>query len=62
MKFEVLVAMNAAALKANVSQLKKGGTIIANTAGFDKKNLRLAKYESDVSPLLDKNLGSISGG
>ncbi|HAW20635.1 MAG TPA: 2-oxoglutarate ferredoxin oxidoreductase subunit alpha [Flavobacteriales bacterium] len=53
---EVLVAMNAAALKANVSQLKKGGTIIANTAGFDKKNLRLAKYESDVSPLLDKTL------
>jgi 2-oxoglutarate/2-oxoacid ferredoxin oxidoreductase subunit alpha len=53
---EVLVAMNAAALKANVDQLKKGGTVIANTAGFDKKNLRLAKYDNEVSPLLDKTL------
>jgi 2-oxoglutarate ferredoxin oxidoreductase subunit alpha len=53
---EVLVAMNAAALKANVDQLKKGGTIIANTAGFDKKNLRLAKYDDEQNPLLDKSL------
>lgn len=53
---EVLVAMNAAALKANIDQLKKGGTIIANTAGFDKKNLRLAKYEDEQNPLLDKSL------
>ena len=40
---DVLVVMNAAALKANLGKLKKGGTIIANTDGFDKKNLRL-KY------------------
>jgi len=40
----VLVAMNAAALKANLSSLAQGGTIIANSAGFDEKNLRLAKY------------------
>ena len=53
---DVLVAMNAAALKANVGQLKKGGTILANTSGFDKKNLRLAKYDNDTSPLLDKSL------
>jgi 2-oxoglutarate ferredoxin oxidoreductase subunit alpha len=53
---EVLVAMNAAALKANLHQLKIGGTIIANTAGFDKKNLRLAKYDNEQSPLLDKSL------
>lgn len=35
---DVLVVMNAAALKANLSKLKIGGTIIANTGGFDKKN------------------------
>jgi 2-oxoglutarate/2-oxoacid ferredoxin oxidoreductase subunit alpha len=53
---EVLVAMNAAALKANLDQLKLGGTIIANTDGFDKKNLRLAKYHDESNPLLDHTL------
>jgi 2-oxoglutarate ferredoxin oxidoreductase subunit alpha len=54
---DVLVAMNAAALKANLSKLKKGGTIIANTDGFDAKNLRLAGYPEGDSPL-----GGIGGG
>jgi 2-oxoglutarate/2-oxoacid ferredoxin oxidoreductase subunit alpha len=53
---DVFIAMNAAAFKANISQLKIGGTIIANTSGFDKKNLRLAKYDDDANPLLDKSL------
>ncbi|RMG82443.1 MAG: 2-oxoacid:acceptor oxidoreductase subunit alpha [Bacteroidetes bacterium] len=44
---DVLIAMNAAALITNISKLKKGGIIIANTAGFDAKNLRLAKAESN---------------
>ena len=48
--------MNAAALKANLDQLKIGGTVIANTAGFDKKNLRLAKYDDESNPLLDHTL------
>lgn len=52
----VLVVMNAAALKANLKNLKKGGVIIANTDGFDKKNLRLAKYKDDVNPLTDGSL------
>lgn len=51
---DVLVAMNAAALKANLSTLKKGGTIIADTAGFDTKNLRLAK--ADSNPMEDGTL------
>lgn len=51
---DVLVAMNAAALKANLKLLKKSGMIIANSAGFDAKNLRLAKLESN--PLLDEKL------
>ena len=48
---DVLVAMNAAALKANLSSLKKGGIIIANESGFDSKNLRLAKYDEGENPL-----------
>ncbi len=51
---DVLVAMNAAALKANLKNLKNGGLIIANIAGFDKKNLSLAKYDSN--PLEDNSL------
>ena len=48
--------MNAASLKTNLNQLKKGGIIIANTNGFDKKNLKLAKYEDDENPLTDHSL------
>jgi len=51
---DVLVAMNSAALKANIKNLKKGGLIIVNIAGFDKKNLALAKYA--VNPLEDNTL------
>jgi len=55
---DYLVVMNAAALKANLSQLKAGGTIIANTEGFDPKNLRLSKYPEGANPLED---GSLDG-
>ncbi|WP_103665648.1 2-oxoacid:acceptor oxidoreductase subunit alpha [Gracilimonas amylolytica] len=55
---DVLVVMNSAALKANLSLLKKGGIIIANTDGFDKKNLNLAKYPEGVNPLEDGSLDS----
>ncbi|NNF01198.1 MAG: 2-oxoacid:acceptor oxidoreductase subunit alpha [Bacteroidia bacterium] len=53
---DVLVVMNAAALKANLNLLKKDGIIIANTSGFDPKNLRLAKYEDGKNPLEDGSL------
>lgn len=53
---DVLVVMNAAALKANLKQLKPGGIIIANTDGFDAKNLKLAKYPDGVNPLKDNSL------
>jgi 2-oxoglutarate ferredoxin oxidoreductase subunit alpha len=53
---DVLVVMNAAALKSNLDSLKKGGIIIVNLAGFDKKNLRLAKYEDGITPLSDGTL------
>ena len=42
---DVLVAMNAAALKKNLHKVKQGGILIINSAGFDRKNLALADYE-----------------
>lgn len=53
---DVLVAMNAAALKVNLKTLKPGGKIIVNTDGFDSKNLRLANYADGVNPLEDGSL------
>ena len=55
---DVLVAMNAAALKVNLTALKKGGKIIANTDGFDSKNLRLANYPEGENPLENGSLGN----
>lgn len=53
---DVLVVMNAAALKANIRFLRKGGTVIINTDGFDPKNLRLANIPEDKNPLEDNSL------
>jgi 2-oxoglutarate ferredoxin oxidoreductase subunit alpha len=53
---DVLVAMNAAALKVNLKALKKGGVIIANIDGFDAKNLRLANYQEGVNPIENNSL------
>lgn len=51
---DVLVAMNPAALKTNVPQLKQGGLIIADEGEFNDRNLAKAKYESN--PLDDGSL------
>ena len=53
---DVLVAMNAAALKSNLSELKKDGKIIVNVDGFDVKNLRLANYPDGINPLENGSL------
>ncbi|HYP43916.1 MAG TPA: 2-oxoacid:acceptor oxidoreductase subunit alpha [Propionibacteriaceae bacterium] len=53
---DVLVAMNPAALKANITDLPRGGLIIADTADFTKRNL--AKVGYDSNPLED---GSLEG-
>ncbi|MCB0153762.1 MAG: 2-oxoacid:acceptor oxidoreductase subunit alpha, partial [Anaerolineae bacterium] len=53
---QVLVAMNPAALKANLIDLIPGGKIIINTDAFTGANLKKADYESD--PLED---GSLDG-
>ena len=55
---DVLVAMNAAALKVNLKAIKPGGKIIVNLEGFDAKNLRLANYPDGVNPLEDGSLDS----
>ncbi|HZT92100.1 MAG TPA: 2-oxoacid:acceptor oxidoreductase subunit alpha [Gaiellaceae bacterium] len=52
---DVLVAMNPAALKANLRDLPKGGTIIVDTDAFNDRNLKKAGY--DASPLEDGTLG-----
>jgi 2-oxoglutarate ferredoxin oxidoreductase subunit alpha len=51
---DVLVAMNAAALKKFISHLKPSSLIIANTAGFDQKNLKLAGFIDKVDPLKEQ--------
>jgi 2-oxoglutarate ferredoxin oxidoreductase subunit alpha len=55
---DVLVVMNAAALRANLGKLKKGGIIVANSDGFDAKNLRLAGYIDQQDPLTDGTLAN----
>ncbi|MDP8962154.1 MAG: 2-oxoacid:acceptor oxidoreductase subunit alpha [Actinomycetota bacterium] len=52
---DVLVAMNAAALKKNVGDVKVGGTLIVNEDGFTAPNLKKAGYASN--PLDDDSLG-----
>src|SRR6266478_3985878 len=51
---DVLVAMNPAALKANLADLPKGGTLIVDTDAFTDRNLKKAGYESN--PIDDGSL------
>ncbi|MDB5711294.1 MAG: pyruvate flavodoxin/ferredoxin oxidoreductase-like protein, partial [Sphingomonas bacterium] len=51
---DVLVAMNPAALKTNVGDLKPGGLIIVDSGEFGDRNLAKAKYA--VNPLTDGSL------
>jgi 2-oxoglutarate ferredoxin oxidoreductase subunit alpha len=55
---DVLVIMNAAALKVNLKSIKPGGRIIVNIEGFDNRNLRLANYPEGINPLEDGSLDS----
>ena len=50
----VLVAMNPAALKTNIKDLPKGGTLIVNSDAFNDRNLQKAGYA--VNPLEDGSL------
>ena len=53
---DVLVAMNPAALRVNLGDLKAGGILIVDQEGFNEQNLRKASYEHN--PLTD---GSLAG-
>ena len=53
---DLLVCMNPAALKTNISALKAGHTVIVDTDSFTKKNLEKALYASN--PLEDGSLNN----
>jgi 2-oxoglutarate ferredoxin oxidoreductase subunit alpha len=55
-RVDALVAMNPAALVTNLSDLVRGGILIANANAFDKKGLQQAGYEAN--PLEDDSLES----
>lgn len=52
----VLVAMNPAALRANITELEPGGTLLVNSDAFEQRNLDKAGYQA--SPLEDGSLGA----
>jgi 2-oxoglutarate ferredoxin oxidoreductase subunit alpha len=51
---DILVAMNPAALKVNLPNLKDGGMVVVDTGAFSAKNLKKAGY--DTNPLEDDTL------
>ena len=53
-QLDVLVALNPAALKVNIADLRLGGSIVVDTAAFTQNNLRKAGYESN--PLEDDTI------
>jgi 2-oxoglutarate ferredoxin oxidoreductase subunit alpha len=53
---DVLVAMNPAALKTNLPDLRRGGLLIVNSSAFNAQNLKKAGYESN--PLEDSSLSA----
>jgi 2-oxoglutarate ferredoxin oxidoreductase subunit alpha len=55
-RLDCLVAMNPAALKVHLSDLKEGGLLILNTSAFEKKNLDRAGYAANPleGPALDE--------
>ncbi|MBM3485083.1 MAG: 2-oxoacid:acceptor oxidoreductase subunit alpha [Alphaproteobacteria bacterium] len=52
---DVLVAMNPAALKVHLKDVRKGGTLILNTGAFNDRNFQKAGYKAN--PLEDGSLG-----
>ena len=55
-ELDTLVAMNPAALKVEVGNLKAGGLLVADTGAFTKRNLRKAGFENN--PLEDGSLSN----
>ena len=57
----VLIAMNPAALKANIGELERGATIIANEDAFTKRNLQKAGYDENHSRTARSTPSSCAG-
>ena len=55
-KYDVLVAMNPAALKTNIAELSKNGTIIIDKGQFTSRNISKAGY--DTNPIDDQSLSN----
>src|SRR6185503_5397371 len=53
---DVLVAMNPAALKTNLPDLRRGGLLIVNSSAFNAQNLKKAGYAAN--PLEDASLSA----
>ncbi len=53
---DVLVAMNPAALKVNVGDLRPGGLVIIDSGEFTARNLAKAGYDANANPLEDGSL------
>ncbi len=54
----VLIAMNPAALKANIADVPRGGTLIVNSDAFEERNLKKAGYPAN--PLTDGTLDAFT--
>ena len=63
-ELDVLVAMNPAALKVHLCDLKENGLLVINTDNFTPKNLKLAEYDENPteSDSLDKKYKVIKVG
>lgn len=57
-RVDVLVAMNPAAFKTNVADVKQGGMVIVDEDEFTKVNLKKAGYAPDEAPLSDEVLNA----
>src|SRR5687768_12693770 len=53
-KVDALIAMNPAAFKANIADVKHGGIVVVNEDEFDKVNLKKAGYPNDYNPIEDE--------
>ncbi|MCG8456078.1 MAG: 2-oxoacid:acceptor oxidoreductase family protein, partial [Holophagales bacterium] len=53
---DALIAMNPAAFKANIADVRSGGVVVVNESEFTKVNLRKAGYDEGYSPLVDEVL------
>jgi len=55
---DALIAMNPAAFKANVADVRSGGIVVVNESEFDKINLRKAGYDDGYNPIHDEVLNA----